>query len=167
MTGRVEAPPGEVLVLGLGNSLQADDGAGPRVVEMLAHHSDLPANVRVMDGGLPGWGLPSWLEGWSNLILVDAVDMGASPGEWRCFRWEDHEDWVLWMEDEALSLHQPGLANGLALAQALDMLPEKLLLYGIQPGNIEAGSTLSPQVSASLPGLVEAILDELNRFFQT
>jgi len=120
-----------------------------------------------MDGGLPGWGLPSWLEGWSNLILVDAVDMGASPGEWRCFRWEDHEDWVLWMEDEALSLHQPGLANGLALAQALDMLPEKLLLYGIQPGNIEAGSTLSPQVSASLPGLVEAILDELNRFFQT
>jgi hydrogenase maturation protease len=144
----------ETLILGVGNPLYGDDGAGPRLVEMLAE-GGLPPNVQVQDAGLPGWGLPTWLEGWSRVCLVDAVDMGLEPGSWRRFRPEEVK---LWLQDESLSLHQPDLACGLALAQALDVLPENLCLYGIQPAQTEPGASLSRQVSDGLRGLADQII---------
>jgi hydrogenase maturation protease len=145
---------GETLILGVGNPLYGDDGAGPRLVEMLAERN-LPPNVQVQDAGLPGWGLPSWLEGWETVFLVDAVDMGLEAGSWRRFRPEEVK---LWLQDGELSLHQPDLACGLALAQALDLLPEQLVLYGVQPGQTDPGAPLSQQVSASLRGLADQII---------
>lgn len=150
-----EAPSqGETLILGVGNPLYGDDGVGPRLVEILTERL-LPSNVQVQDAGLPGWGLPCWLEGWKTVFLVDAVDMGLEAGSWRRFRPEDVK---LWLQDGNLSLHQPDLACGLALAQALDLLPEHLYLYGVQPAQTEPGSPLSRQVSACLCGLADQIL---------
>ena len=136
----------ETLILGVGNPLYGDDGAGPRLVEMLAEFS-LPPEVQVQDAGLPGWGLPSWLEGWDTVFLVDAVDMGLEAGSWRRFRPEEVK---LWLQDGNLSLHQPDLACGLALAQELDLLPEHLYLYGVQPAQTEPGSPLSPPVNCTV-----------------
>ncbi len=64
---------------------------------------------------------------------------------------------------EALSLHEPDLAGGLALAQALDLLPEQLVLYGVQPAEVEPGAPLSQQVSACLPEVVDQILNDLGK----
>jgi len=155
----------ETLVLGVGNTLCGDDGVGPRLVEMLAEamHSaghSLPQGIQVQNAGLPGWGLPSWLEGWKAVFLVDAVDMGREPGSWRKFGLEDVQ---YELQDETLSLHQPDLACGLALAQALDLLPERLVIYGVQPADTRPGSPLSPQVSACLPELVEQIMEDLGQ----
>ncbi len=149
--------PDEILVLGVGNPLLGDDGAGIRAIEMLSER-DLPPNVELLDAGTPGWGLPSLLEGHSSVVLIDAVQMGGTPGTWRRFRPDEVR---LMVQDEALSLHQPDLACGLALAQALDMTPENLLFYGIEPGDTGAGSTLSPQVSSSLPAMVASIANDL------
>lgn len=144
-------------MLGFGNPLMGDDGAGLRAVELLAE-KELPPHVHLQTAGLPGWGLPNWLEGWKNVILVDAVQMGQPPGTWRKFRLEEVQ--VL-LQDGTLSLHQPGLAAGLALAQALDMLPQNLLVFGIEPATTAPGSPLSPQVQASLPDFIAGILKEL------
>jgi hydrogenase maturation protease len=143
----------------VGNPLCGDDGIGPRVVKMLAE-CDLPPAVEVRDAGLPGWGLPSWLEGWTNVVLVDAVNMGAEPGCWRRFCPEDVQ---LGLQDENFSLHQPDLACGLALAQALDRLPQNLVVYGMQPAATDPGKPLSPQVIACLPGLVDQIIQDLGK----
>jgi hydrogenase maturation protease len=151
--------PGEVLILGVGNPLCGDDGAGPRIVEMLRERA-LPANVQVQEAGLPGWGLPSWLEGWSSVFLVDALDIGQLPGAWCCIRLDEVR---LWMQEKSMSLHQPDLANGLVLAQALNLLPEDLYLYGVQPADVTPGNALSPEVSACLPGLVEQIITDLGK----
>jgi hydrogenase maturation protease len=148
-----------VLILGIGNPLMGDDGAGIRVVEMLAR-KELPPRVKVEEAGLPGWGLPSWFEGQSKVILVDAVQMGEEPGQWKRLRSEEIH---VVMEDGSLSLHQPDLACGLALSQALDLLPQDLTLYGIQPAQVSAGAALSPEVHASLPDIVENILNDLEK----
>ena len=148
---------GETLILGVGNPLYGDDGAGPRLVEMLSERA-LPPNVYAQDAGLPGWGLPSWLEGWETVFLVDAVDMGLEAGSWRRFRPEEVK---LWLQDGNLSLHQPDLACGLALAQALDFLPEHLYFYGVQPAQTEPGAPLSRQVSACLRGLADQIIRDV------
>jgi hydrogenase maturation protease len=147
----------DVLILGIGNPLMGDDGVGIRVAELLAD-KNLPDGVTVQEAGLPGWGLPSWLEGRSNVILVDAVEMGALPGAWKRFR---PGDLRVVLEDGSLSLHEPGLAAGLALTEALRLLPENLVLYGVQPGQTAAGNDLSEEVSACLPNLMETILNDL------
>ena len=74
-----------VLILGIGNPLCGDDGAGARAADLLADRC-LPDGVHVQFAGTPGWGLSAWMEGWPSVILVDAVEMGASPGEWRRFQ---------------------------------------------------------------------------------
>ena len=151
---------GETLVLGVGNPLCGDDGLGPWVVEKLACEPGFGelAHTHLQDAGLPGWGLPSWLEGWERVILVDAVDIGQAPGSWRRFRPEDVQ---LWLQEDALSLHQPDLACGLALAQALNLLPQELYIYGMQPADTTPGAPLSPQVRAHLPGMIDQIMAEL------
>jgi hydrogenase maturation protease len=45
---------GEIVVLGLGNLLHSDDGAGPRAAERLKNDSRLPEGVRVIEGGTLG-----------------------------------------------------------------------------------------------------------------
>jgi hydrogenase maturation protease len=86
--------------------------------------------------------------------------MGQEPGNWRRFR-SDEIHAV--MEENSLSLHQPDLACGLELAQALDLLPQDLVLYGIQPAEISAGAGLSPEVQARMPDIVENILNDLEK----
>jgi hydrogenase maturation protease len=152
-------PQQDTLVLGIGNPSMSDDGVGSQVVALLKE-SALPPNVKVEDAGLPGWGLPAWFEGWSNVILVDAVQMGQAPGNWRRFRPEEVQ---VELENDALSLHQPDLACGLALAQALELLPENLVLYGVEPAVVDPGDALSPQVRHSLPDVVASILNDLEK----
>ena len=149
----------DTLILGVGSSLCGDDSVGPCIIDMLAERG-LPPGVQARDAGLPGWGLPNWLEGWRLVYLVDAVDMGLAAGCWRRFCPEDVK---LWLQEETLSLHQPDLACGLALAQALDLLPDQMYIYGVQPAQTEPGAPLSPQVSACLPGLADQIILDLGK----
>ena len=145
------------LVLGLGNPLRRDDGLGARVIEMLAEKK-LPAQVTLIDGGTPGWGVATFLQGWSRVILIDAADMGLMPGTWRRFRMEDVS---LDVSTRYISLHEPGLAEGLALGHALGMLPQDIILYCAQPERTEDGIGLTSAVEVVLPELVENILLDL------
>ena len=151
--------PEDVLVLGVGNPLSGDDAAAARVLELLQERR-LPPHVFIQEAGTPGLALPIWLEGWRSVVLVDAVDLGGAPGSWRRFAPEEVR---MISQAEALSLHEPGLADGLALTQALDLLPERIVLYGIQPAEVEPGAPLSQQVSARLPEVVDQILNDLGK----
>lgn len=149
--------PGLTLVLGLGNPCCGDDGAGLRAVEMLSRRQP-PPHVRLLLAGLPGWGLVDQLQGCRRAVFVDSAHLGEAPGTWR--RLEAGQV-RLRAAGKPLSLHAPGLAEGLALAQALEALPEEMVFYCIEPASTTAGSSLSPEVEAALPSLVEALLEEL------
>ena len=145
------------LILGFGNPLHGDDGLGARAVEMLTQ-SNLPPTVKVEDAGTPGFGLAADLEGWRRVILVDAVRMGSTPGNWRRF---SPAEVRLLAEDGILSLHQPGLANALALAQAMDLLPDEIIFYGIEPMGTNLFDGLSSVGQDAVVEVVDNILSEL------
>lgn len=150
------------LVLGFGNLLWGDDGAGIVAVEMLAE-KELPADVRVEAAGLPGFGLAAWLQdeqfaSLQRLIIVDAAHMGLSPGAWRRFTPGEVR---LIARGEIQSLHQADLSSGLELAQALGLLPEEVVFYAVQPESLEEGAGLSASVQAALPKMIEQITLEL------
>jgi hydrogenase maturation protease len=144
------------LILGVGNPLMGDDGAGIEAARML-NESALPENVTVIDAGTPGWGLVEFIKDWPSVVIVDAVRLGLKPGQWQRF---DANEFRLIANQGEISLHDTDIAGGLALAQELDLLPEKVIIYGIEPESIHQGMRLSPSVRAGLPGLVGSILNK-------
>jgi hydrogenase maturation protease len=84
--------------------------------------------------------------------------MGQAPGVWRRFTPEEVH---LIARGGIVSLHEADLSSGLALSQALGLLPEEVLFYAVEPGSLEDGPRLSPVVQEALPEMVEAIFLEL------
>jgi hydrogenase maturation protease len=147
-----------VLILGLGNPLLGDEGIGVRVVEELKE-LELPDGVTVVEGGTAGLGLIGLMEGYQRVIIVDAADMGHPPG--RVVRFTPSEAQFKTAE-APLSLHQIGLGQVLALAEALEMAPAELVIIGVQPSRLEEGIGLSPEVEGAIPQIIRIILDELD-----
>ena len=146
------------LIIGLGNPLRGDDGVGVRAAQALAEQK-LPPGVEVLDGGTQGLGIVNLLEGRQRVIFVDAADMGAAPGEFRRFTLDEAQ---LLGNDRHLSLHNANLRDALLLAQALDMLPAEVIIFGVQPASLEWKTSLSPAVEAALPKLLEAVSFQLS-----
>jgi hydrogenase maturation protease len=147
-----------VLIMGLGNPLLGDEGIGVRVVEELKG-LELPEGVVVVEGGTTGLGLIGLMEGYERVIIVDAADMGHPPG--RVVRFTPLEV-QLKTAEAPLSLHQIGLEEVLALAEALEVAPAELVIIGIQPSLLEVGVGLSPEVEGAIPQIIRIILDELD-----
>ena len=149
------APSPDTLVLGLGNPLRGDDGIGSHAIQMLVAKA-LPEGVEVVEGGTQGLGLVSLMEGWRRVILVDAANVGQPPGGFVRFTPQEAR---LMGSDQPISVHNAGLREALLLAETLELLPDEIIIYGMQPANLEWDDGLSPQVEAAMPELVRAILD--------
>lgn len=148
---------GKTIVLGLGNILHSDDGAGPGAAERLKRDSRLPDDVIVIEGGTLGLELLPELWDCSFLLVLDAVDVGQAPGT------------LIRLSREELNklacsgnIHQLGVADLLVALRLLAQRPPELLLLGIQPETLEWGTRLSPRIEAGLTPLIEAALAELH-----
>ena len=155
--GEERSSPCPIAVIGLGNPLRGDDGVGVYLVQALEERA-LPAGVEVIDGGTQGLGLVTLLAGRRRVILVDAADVGRAPGLFVRFRLGEAR---LAGSGDRLSIHAAGLSDALRLAQALDVLPEEGIIFGVQPANVEWERGLSPEVRAALPRLLEVVLAEV------
>jgi hydrogenase maturation protease len=146
------------LILGLGNPLLGDEGIGVRAAEELKE-LQLPEGVEVVEGGTGGLRLIGLMEGYQRVIIVDAADMGQPPG--RVVRFTLSEVRFKTVEPP-LSLHQIGLGEVLALAEALEVAPAEVIVIGVQPGRVEAGTGLSPEVEGAIPQIITMVFDELD-----
>ncbi len=153
-----------VLIVGLGNPLQGDDGVGCAVAEALqatAFHERVPEEVQVIDLGTPGIGLINFVEGRNRVIIVDAAEMGRAPGEVaRLVPEQIRLDGSV----RSFSLHAPGIADSLLLAQALNLRLPEIVIFGIQPAFIGWRSGLSPAVQSAVPRVVDAVLEEVGAY---
>jgi hydrogenase maturation protease len=145
------------LVLGVGNILLQDEGVGVRVVEHLQQHYSFADSVELLDGGTLGLDLINYLEELDNLLVLDAVNHGQSPGSF--IRLVDDE--IPALLQQKMSPHQIGLSDILSVARLRDMLPKQVVLLGVQPAAIQTGLELSPTVQACVGTLVEQVLQQL------
>jgi hydrogenase maturation protease len=147
----------QILILGLGNILLQDEGLGVRAAERLAARYRLPPDVQLMDGGVMGLDLLPHLEGVSHLLITDAVQTGRPPGS------------LVRLEGEAIpaalslkmSMHQVGLQELLALAGFQGTLPERVVLWGLEPASLDWGLELSAPIATQIDALVDAAVGEL------
>lgn len=151
--------PDRVLVLGLGNVLLTDDGAGVAAVCRLIRDWEVPEGVSVLDGGTLGLSLLPYIEDTKHLILVDAVRAGAAPGTIVRVTGDEVGPAVA----TRLSPHQVGVADLLQGASLIDREPGTVLLLGIEPERIALGVTRSPSVEGAIDALVAEVVAELER----
>lgn len=156
------APARRYVVLGLGNRLLGDDALGSLVLERLALEpgplAELrePTAVELIDGGTVGLGLLPWLVDLDGLVVVDVVDAAAEPGTLL-----ELDGAAVMRHDPAMGVHDLGAEELLGALLAVDHLPRRVGVVGVQPGRIGLGLELSPPVAAAVPGLVAAIARHL------
>ena len=151
-----------VLILGIGNLLWADEGFGVRAVEYLLAHYTFPSQVQLLDGGTQGIYLVQHVEEADILVVFDAIDYGLPPGTLKVVK---DEEVPCFMGAKKMSLHQTGFQEVLAMAQLLGRYPKHLLLIGVQPVELEDfGGSLRPAVKAQLEPAIEIALDYLQSF---
>jgi hydrogenase maturation protease len=149
----------DLLVLGLGNLLCGDDGAGVAAVTRLSERYLAPPGVRVLDGGTLGLSLLPYLREARTAILVDAVAADAPAGT--LVRFEG--DAVGPAASARLSPHQVGVADLLDGIRLLGGRPEHIVLVGVVPERTELSVERSPSVEARIDALVGAVVDEALR----
>ena len=69
----------DVLILGLGNDLVADDGFGPEVIKRLKQRPDLSERVELIFAPLAGFALLDLMRGKRVVLIVDSILTGKSP----------------------------------------------------------------------------------------
>jgi len=151
-----------IIIMGLGNLLWADEGFGVRAAEQLYARYQLPANVEVVDGGTQGLLLLPYVEAADRLILFDAIDFGLEPGTLKVYR----DDAVpAYLTAKKMSLHQTGFSEVLALADLKGNLPASIVLIGVQPVQLEDyGGSLTEPVRARLEPAIALAVAQLQEW---
>ena len=141
-----------MLVIGIGNSMRRDDGAGPAVVRLLRERK-LPGLAAVEH---PGDGL-ALLELWSGhdrVWLVDAARSGASAGVIHQF---NATTTPLPRDLLHPSSHLFGVGEAVELARIQGRLPSQLLVFAIEGDNFSFGTGLTPAVMTGVHGVMAII----------
>ncbi len=151
-----------VLILGIGNLLWADEGFGVRAAQHLHQHYRFSEQVRVMDGGTQGIYLVQEIREADILVVFDAVDYGLPGG---ALKRVEGDEVPRFLGCKKISLHQTGFQEVLAMAEMLGDYPEHLLLIGVQPVELEDfGGSLRPAVKVQIQPSVNMALQYLESF---
>lgn len=147
-----------IKVLGLGNVLMGDDGAGPCVIQVLDATYACPTGVSFVEVGTPGLDLIPYIDDTDTLAIVDTVRAAGRPGEIRLY---GRDDLMALVAGPRLSPHDPGLKEALAALELSGRGPRDVLLVGLIPERVATGIGLSLAVRAAIPVAVETVAREL------
>jgi hydrogenase maturation protease len=146
----------DLKVVCVGNPWRGDDAVGLGVARRLK--GKLPEGVVLVEReGEPTALIDAW-EGADSLWLVDAVSSGADAGTIHRLDASERE---LPAELFRASTHHVGLAEAVELARALERLPPKTVVYGIEGGSFELGAELTPAVAAAAERVAAAVREEV------
>ena len=148
-----------VMIIGVGCILYTDEGFGVRVIQELQKCYSFPDNVSLVDGGVLGVNLLGVISQPDHLIVVDAIRNKGNPGD--LYRLEG--DAIPARIRAKNSLHQVDFLEALTLCQALDKVPETVIL-GVEPADIDTLSIeMTPAIKARLDPVIDMVLVELER----
>ncbi len=148
------------LVIGIGNNLLTDDGAGIHVINRLSQRN-LPEDVELLDGGTLGFTLLENIETAARLIVVDAAQLHAEPGTVQVLRNAEMDDYL--GGSTRSSVHEVNLLDMMVAARFRGRLPDEYALVGIQPAKVDWGSNPTEVVDQAVDraaDLIESMLEE-------
>lgn len=143
------------MVVGIGNLLLKDEGVGIHLAQALEGIPS-PIEFEVIDGGTSPDLLPL-LEGVDKLVIVDAAKGSGEPGDIYRFTLDEIN-----LEVKGItSVHQIGLLETLRVMKSLGTEPQKTVIIGVEPKEIDWGLELSPEVESKMPEIIATVLEEI------
>jgi len=147
------------MILGVGCILYSDEGFGVRVIETIQGRYEFPDNVLVVDGGVLGINLLGVISKPNHLIVVDAIRNKGKPGDLYRLAGDAIPERIRAKN----SLHQVDFLEALTLCQALDNVPETVIV-GVEPQDIDTMSIeLTPTTQVKVDAVIDMVLAELDR----
>ena len=140
-----------ILIVGIGNTLKGDDGVGSLICQRLK----VKFPDRIIDTGTvpENYIHPIIRKAPQVLLIVDAIDFGASAGTIKILRPDE-------INAHAFSTHV--LSPRLFLDVIFQDISPNVYFVGIQPAQTGLNQPLSPQVS----GAVEKLVNAFNRLLK-
>ena len=138
----------KTLVLGIGNTLLTDEGAGIHALNLLQSYHPDASNLVYIDGGTLSFTLAAYIEDCNNLIVFDAAELKAPAGTVRAMVGQEMDTFL---GAARRSPHEVGLLDLFDIARLTESLPVKRALIGIQPRTIEWGMSPTAPVERALP----------------
>jgi hydrogenase maturation protease len=148
----------KILVLGIGNPILSDDGAGIRVAQEVGHQLNNP-QVTVTETSEAGLRLLDSIVGYDKVVIIDAVQTEkGQAGQIYHMRPEDFS-----FAKHFSSPHQINLVTALELGNALDLsMPQKITIFAVEAKDITTFSEkCTPEVEQAIPKLVKMVMEEL------
>lgn len=143
----------ETVILGLGNELLGDEGVGVHAIRRLRQEK-LPDSIKAIEVGTAILDALPHFEQADRIIVVDAVVCGGLPGTVYTIPLDRCSGAPC-----IASMHGFDIFRVLALAERRDF--PVVTVFGVEPQLLGWSMALSPQVTDSLPYLIEAVLKEI------
>ena len=151
----------QTLILGVGNTLLTDEGAGVHAMLYLQQSGRWPDDVEFLDAGTLSFTLADSIAAADNLVILDATELGEAPGTVTAFEGETLDEFL---RSGKRSVHEVGFADLMDIARLQDCLPPNRALVGIQPGDFGWGDRPGPAVAKALPVAARLAQDILDRW---
>jgi len=153
-----------VLVLGLGNPLMGDDGAGQTLLARLSSHaSNCGDAVEFVDGGTQGLALLGIFEKRKAVVFLDAISLGAKAGAVHVVQGQE----LLKMGGRATTAHEGSAPQILTALELLGETPKEIVMIGVEPEKIGLGIGLSPTVESAIDSAVEIARTTINQIIES
>lgn len=148
--------PHNILLLGIGNTLLSDEGAGIHALNLMQANYPELEGVQYLDGGTLSFSLATWIEAADCLIVFDAAQLQRSTGSIDVFI-DGEMDRFLGTNKG--SVHEVGLIDLLDIARLTNTLPVHRALIGIQPEKVTWGMSPTPLVATALSTAVDKAIE--------
>ena len=138
----------KTLIVGIGNTLKGDDGTGPLVCQQL---NGKTCAELIDTGTVPeNYIQPIIKKAPQNLLVIDAIDSGALPGEITIFKPEQLNFLVT-------STHT--LSPNLFVNMVCQDIKVDVYFIGIQPAQTQLGQSVSVVVSQAIQRLAHTLTE--------
>lgn len=134
-------------ILGIGNNLLQDDGAG---IHVLRHfeQANSTADVSCIDAGTVGLAIMDRLFDLDGLIAIDAMRLGKAPGSVTVLEGTEMDECL---RNHHGSAHEVGLSDLMDALRLSGVLPEHRALIGIEPESTSWGTEPTAGVARAVP----------------
>ena len=148
-----------MIIIGIGNVLQKDDGIGVYAASYLTHNYHFTPEVKIINGGVEGINLYNFFLEGEEIVLLDSIEINDTPASIYAIPAEEIAGYGL----------NSGGAHEIGVIQCLDMLelqghrvPETMLI-GIVPHYVTFDISLSKTLKDTFDGYISVVLQYLQK----
>ena len=148
-----------MVIIGIGNVLQKDDGLGVYAASYLHENYTFTEDVQIINGGVEGIHLLNVLEENKHVVVLDCLQLNDSPASIYAIPAKEISGYGL----------NNGGAHEIGILQCMDMMelqgkeiPQSIVI-GIVPAEVTFAFGLSPELIDAFDGYISVVLQYLQK----